>query len=87
MWWAWGERWPGWLGSSVNPGEGSSPAAVGDPLVGLAEFNVSDRRWTHALLQRCPTEVAPRTHACPTCFLQVAQATNRFCCSFQLDDN
>ena len=29
-------RWPGWPGSSVGPGEGSSPAAVGDALVGLA---------------------------------------------------
>ena len=28
-------RWPGWPGSSVGPGEGSSPTAVGDPLVGL----------------------------------------------------
>ena len=29
-------RWPGWPGSSEGPGEGSSPTAVGDPLVGLA---------------------------------------------------
>ena len=32
----WSLGWPGWPGSSVGPGEGSSPAAVGDPLAGLA---------------------------------------------------
>ena len=60
-------------------------ASVG-PLTG---FNVSDRRWSHAPLQRWPLRSPhePMSVQRVSCCTQVAYSTNRFCCSFQLDHN